>query len=294
MSSGIYSIRNKINGKQYIGSSKNFKKRFTMHQTVLKHNKHHSIHLQRAWNKHGSDNFEFLILEECSLELLFEREQYHIDSIDKSKLYNVGSVGGGDNTSHHPNNKEIRENIRKGVRKRYAERTEEQRKRDSEKMKGEKNPNYGNKWSDELRKEVSDIVKQRNRDNPKYSEICRNAMNKFWDEISDERYEQFCKRRTEVMLGTNNTFYGKKHTPEIRDIISQKATQRFAEMSPDEKLKLLPHSKAVIVDGVYYNSQSEAARYLSITVPLLKFRIKSKNQKFNGYNYAANGNTIAG
>lgn len=41
--------------------------------------------------------------------------------------------------------------------------SEEQRKRQSEKMKGryygENNPNYGNKWDDELRKRLSDIKK---------------------------------------------------------------------------------------------------------------------------------------
>ena len=74
---GIYRILNKITRKVYIGSSEIIKNRWKRHKTDLNCNVHHSKHLQRAWNKYGAENFIFSIIEECSEEILLEREQYY-------------------------------------------------------------------------------------------------------------------------------------------------------------------------------------------------------------------------
>lgn len=60
----IYKIRCLINNKLYIGWCKNFYVRKRTHLQHLKRNNHHSIKLQYAWNKYGSDNFVFEIIEE--------------------------------------------------------------------------------------------------------------------------------------------------------------------------------------------------------------------------------------
>lgn len=78
---GIYKITNIRNNKFYIGSSFNIDKRIKDHFHLLKNNKHHSKHLQRAYNKHGKDNFKFEIIEECRIEELFEKEQYYLDNL---------------------------------------------------------------------------------------------------------------------------------------------------------------------------------------------------------------------
>jgi group I intron endonuclease len=78
--SGIYKIVNILDGKIYIGSSSNFCKRWNGHITCLRKNKHHSPHLQNAWNKYGEENFKFEIVEVVEdFNKLFEREQYYID-----------------------------------------------------------------------------------------------------------------------------------------------------------------------------------------------------------------------
>lgn len=59
----IYCIKNILNNKVYIGSSVNFNKRKNLHLHYLKNNKHHSNHLQKAWNKYGKENFVFEIIE---------------------------------------------------------------------------------------------------------------------------------------------------------------------------------------------------------------------------------------
>ncbi|MEK6883500.1 MAG: GIY-YIG nuclease family protein [Nanoarchaeota archaeon] len=61
--SGIYQILNTVNGKFYIGSAINIDRRFYLHKNLLNRNKHPNYYLQNSWNKHGRDNFDFLILE---------------------------------------------------------------------------------------------------------------------------------------------------------------------------------------------------------------------------------------
>lgn len=79
---GIYKITNVITGKVYIGSTTNFKNRWSSHICRLKNNTHHSIKLQNSVNKHNIENFKFEVLEECAKELLIEREQYWINEFD--------------------------------------------------------------------------------------------------------------------------------------------------------------------------------------------------------------------
>jgi group I intron endonuclease len=60
---GVYAIHNRINQKCYVGSTSNFVKRWILHRHLLRMNKHHSPHLQHAWNKYGEDAFTFLRLQ---------------------------------------------------------------------------------------------------------------------------------------------------------------------------------------------------------------------------------------
>lgn len=61
--SGIYKITNKINGKIYIGSTSKFSVRFCQHYNSLRKGKHHNKHLQAAWNQHGESAFVFEVIE---------------------------------------------------------------------------------------------------------------------------------------------------------------------------------------------------------------------------------------
>lgn len=87
--SGIYKIENILTGDIYIGSAVDIKSRWRRHKIDLKKDKHHSIILQRAYNKYGFENFNFEILEECCKELLLSTEQKYLD--DKSPKYNICS-----------------------------------------------------------------------------------------------------------------------------------------------------------------------------------------------------------
>lgn len=76
--SGIYQIRNIVNGKVYVGSSVNLRKRKNGHLSTLRNNKHSSTHLQRAFNRYGEDAFVFEVLEICDVDEIEERETYWI------------------------------------------------------------------------------------------------------------------------------------------------------------------------------------------------------------------------
>ena len=76
---GIYQIRNIINNKMYIGQSINIRRRWWEHKTrVYETDEKYNLPIYNAMRKYGIDNFEFTIIEECSKELLNEREAYYI------------------------------------------------------------------------------------------------------------------------------------------------------------------------------------------------------------------------
>lgn len=87
MKIGIYKIRNKINGKIYIGKSVNLQSRKNSHFYLLRKQKHGNIHLQRSFNKYGAENFEFSIIEIVNEEFLNEKEIYYIKELKPE--YNI-------------------------------------------------------------------------------------------------------------------------------------------------------------------------------------------------------------
>ena len=83
MNTGIYQILNLINGKRYIGSAagRGFDDRWDKHRKQLGNKQHHSIKLQRAWDKYGVDSFVFEIIEKCESVDCIRREQHYLDTV---------------------------------------------------------------------------------------------------------------------------------------------------------------------------------------------------------------------
>ena len=92
----VYEIRNARNGKRYVGSSINFQKRKEGHLYKLRANKHHSGHLQAAWNADGEASFSFGVLLVCASKDLFFYEQLVIDAFDScgDAGYNIAKLAG--------------------------------------------------------------------------------------------------------------------------------------------------------------------------------------------------------
>lgn len=89
--SGIYAIVNVLNNHKYIGSSRHIRNRLYQHRANLRRNRHHSTHLQNAYNKYGEDKFIWIILEICEPvrdTLIYIEQKY----LDLKPEYNVAEL----------------------------------------------------------------------------------------------------------------------------------------------------------------------------------------------------------
>lgn len=251
MTSGIYAIKNKINGKIYIGSSSNIETRFKRHKRELKKGNHHNAHLQRSYEKYGDVNFEFYVLEET--ENLFEQEQNWIDNIG-IELYNIGSVGGGDNLSKHPNKEAIIEKRTEKFVETLNNMTEEERKQ----KYGRSMSMFGKKHSDETKIKMSKNQKR------KYGE-----ENHFYGKTHTEETKQIISNAASKRVGDKNPFYGKKHSEETLNKISEK-----------NKGKKPVNIRRVVANGEVYESVSDCAKNNEISPALVIYRIKSEKYDY--------------
>lgn len=110
--SGIYRIVCTVTGKPYIGSAINLRKRRIKHFHLLRNSTHHSITLQRAFDKYGEDAFIFEVIEFILPPFLLEREQYWLDLLLPfgESGYNIDRVAGS-RLGHTPS-AETREKLR--------------------------------------------------------------------------------------------------------------------------------------------------------------------------------------
>ena len=82
MNTGVYTIKNIINGKNLVGSSINIMRRAEDHFKLLKDNKHYNKDFQSDFNKYGKDSFKLIIIELCNKANLEERELYYINYLN--------------------------------------------------------------------------------------------------------------------------------------------------------------------------------------------------------------------
>jgi len=87
-------IVNLITRRVYIGSALRLGRRKVDHFKTLRAGTHHNSHLQRSFNKHGDDSFEFSVIEFCSVDSLIIREQHYIDLHGIGSLYNIMPIAG--------------------------------------------------------------------------------------------------------------------------------------------------------------------------------------------------------
>lgn len=153
--SGIYYIANKITGDIYVGSAVDFYRRWHGHKSKLRTQKHHSIHLQRAWNKYGESNFVFIVIKDVAdKSKLIEEEQRCLDMM--SPDYNISPTAGNClGVKHGENFSKIMSIVtskeKNGFwKKNHTDETKELMSENHVDVSGEKNPMYGVQLNGEI------------------------------------------------------------------------------------------------------------------------------------------------
>ena len=182
---GIYQICNTVNNKRYIGSSLSVRRRFTQHLNLLRNNKHHSKHLQNAWNKYGEDSFTFEGLEYCDPDKLLKLEHDYIvkyKTTDRDFGYNIT-----EDVEHVAViAKEDRQRISKSLKGRKW--TEEQRQKFIKAKTGKKLKNSSETKKKQFRDGVVNIIRMGEVSKEKYDEWRKHmseARKKYFEETED-------------------------------------------------------------------------------------------------------------
>lgn len=100
--SGIYMWTNKLNNKNYIGSSVSLRRRLLEYYNVNRLLNEKSMPIYTALLKYGYQNFSLTILEICSIDSLMSREKYYFDvySPEYNILKTPGSPDRGSGWKH--------------------------------------------------------------------------------------------------------------------------------------------------------------------------------------------------
>lgn len=105
---GIYKITNNITNNEYVGQSVNIEKRWKDHKKeAFNENSHcYEYPLYKAIRKYGIENFTFVILEECLVSELNEKEKYWIKYYD-TFFNGYNQTMGGDGSGNSINKEKI-------------------------------------------------------------------------------------------------------------------------------------------------------------------------------------------
>jgi group I intron endonuclease len=198
-SSGIYQILCTANGKIYIGSAVNLRKRWNEHQRRLVNQAHHNAPLQRAWDKYGQSAFVCTVLEFCDSSTLLEREQYHLDLLSPfgKRGFNIAIAAGASMLGRSL--------------------SPEARAKLSAANKGKVMPN-------EVRAKISSATKGR----PKSAAARANIIS------GQQKMSPETRAATNAAISSANK--GRKHSPETHAKISAKAKLRIP--SPETRAKI--------------------------------------------------------
>lgn len=184
---GIYGLKNKINNKWYVGQSAvSIAGRWNEYRRLQCYNQ---PKLLNALTKYGIDNFDKIILEECSgdQKLLDKREDYwirHHDSVENGYNCRYGGANG-------KFSEEAKQRVREGCKKKVY--TDELKKKLSENGKKGK----GKAKSEETKQKMRESQKRRFIDDPTLSSIehMRNmAKIRHSTPVSEETRQKLSRR----------------------------------------------------------------------------------------------------
>lgn len=259
---GAYLLVDVKTGKFYVGSSQNVTKRIERHLRELKAGEHHCSNLQDIWDK--NQFLEEYVYPTETREEAYALEQELLNKHDGSDLLlNIGrSVKGGDNLTNNPRREEIIAKMRESIIERYSSMSLQERKIFG--SKGEKNGMWGKAHTAEAREKISKA----------------NLGNKhrLGLPLSDE-HKKLLSEMASQRTGEKNPFFGMNHSDETKKRISE--TKKLQGLKPT-------NSRQVLIEGVIYESVTEAGRQLGIAPALLVHRLQSTKEKYSSYQYLLN------
>lgn len=186
----IYKFTNQINGKIYIGSTKNVKRRLQEHREGVKKRIHQ--YLYRAINKYSWDSFKFEVIEECCPLLRNDYENKWIrfyNSLDKNFGYNMCL---SDNTC-------FTEEVIKKMSERMKGNTYKLGKLESSETKERKSKSQmGSKDTDAVKKRKSEAAKKIIKTKEHCENISKGKLGKKIKPRSEEFKEMMRKRMSGV------------------------------------------------------------------------------------------------
>lgn len=166
--------------------------------------------------------------------------------LDLNPEYNIGKKSnGGDNLSNNPKKNEIIEKIRTSLHKTFDLMSNEEKKTKFSKPM-ELNPNWKGGTSKNYCKCGKEI----------------SPINKTCFECRDRKEK-------------NNPFYNKNHSKETKDHLSK---IRKGTYNGDQNIP-------IVINDIEYRSSGEASKVLGIPMVTIRWRVLSKNKKFENYKY---------
>lgn len=156
MKSGVYQIRNQVNGNRYIGSAVNLRARWRRHLTSLRREQHRNSHLQAAFNKYGESAFILSILKyvEDSSQLI-PCEQRFLNTLKPE--YNIFLIAGSPLGYRH--SPEARRKISKALM--GVKLSKEHCKKISEGQRGKSHPCKGHRHTEQTKRKLSEAARGR-------------------------------------------------------------------------------------------------------------------------------------
>jgi group I intron endonuclease len=180
MNSGIYQIMNGENYHMYVGSAVDFGKRWNWHRSRLNSGKHHSVYLQRVWDKYGEGVFEFSEIEFVEKEDLISKEQFYLDLLKPEYNVSISATGGDLGSVVRKKLSMAAKGNKVNLGRKFSEEhklrigesnkgkrsgllaSEETKRKMSESHSGEKHHFYGKSHSEETKRKISETLKRKN------------------------------------------------------------------------------------------------------------------------------------
>lgn len=109
MDAGVYAITNTVTEEQYIGATRDLKRRLVSHRAALRSARHPNKRLQESWSQYGEEVFSFSVLDElkdCNA-LFLQSRLLELEGIWMNRLkpaFNIRITLIGIRTHHTINN----------------------------------------------------------------------------------------------------------------------------------------------------------------------------------------------